>query len=158
MSSSYHAQDPSFYVGFTSGCYFWTISVSLLDCDSVERMRIQAGQEDTAAENARRRLRTYNPLVLAVSLETGIERSTAENALPLGLVEGSKIQTWSERSTAKNARQRQRILYSLVSSKAQKTRRAASRLPRTLGRDREHSIFWFLLNSFAPGSGVGSES
>jgi len=58
----------------------------------------QAGmQESTAAENARRRLRTLNPLILAVSLKAGIERSTVENA-----------------------RQRQKTLYPLVSSKARR--------------------------------------
>jgi len=51
----------------------------------------QAGmQESTAAENARRRLKTLNPLVLAVSLEAGIELSTAENALPSCLVGDSE--------------------------------------------------------------------
>jgi len=60
----------------------------------------QAGmQENASAENARKRLRTLNPLVLAVSLEVRIERSIvenrersiveAENALPLGLIKGS---------------------------------------------------------------------
>jgi len=38
------------------------------------------------------------------------------------------------------------------------SKRAASRLPRMLGRDQEHSTPWFLFDSFAPGSGVGSES
>jgi len=54
-------------------------------------------QESTAAENARRRLRTLNPLVLAVLLEAGMERSTVENA-----------------------RRRQRTLYPLFSSEARK--------------------------------------
>jgi len=56
----------------------------------------QAGmQENTAIENARRRLRTLKLLVLAIFLEARIERSIIENA-----------------------RRRQRTLYPLVSSEA----------------------------------------
>jgi len=79
-------------------------------------------QESTAAENVRWRLRTLNALVLAVSLEAGIERSTAENA-----------------------RRRQRMLYSLASPKVRRSRNGLSgRLPRTLGGGRERSTPpWF---------------
>jgi len=82
-------------------------------------------QESTAAENARRRRRTLNPLFLAVSLEAGGEQPTAENArwrqrtlYPPCLVGGSGIEERLERSTVENSRQRQRTLYLLVSSKA----------------------------------------
>jgi len=59
-----------------------------------------------------------------------------------------------ESTAAKNARRRLRTLNLLISLKAQKSRKVASRL----SRDRKHSIPWFLLDSFAPGSGVVSES
>jgi len=71
-------------------------------------------RKSTAAENSRRRLRTLNPLVLAVSLKA--------------------------RSTAENARWRQRTLYPLVLSKARRVWDGLSgRLPKTLGGDRERS-------------------
>jgi len=70
-----------------------------------------------------------NALVLAVSLEAKIERSTVENA-----------------------RQRQRTLYPLVSSKARRFRRGEQRVSY-----RERSTPWFLLDSFVLENGVGSE-
>jgi len=88
------------------------------------------------------------------TLGGGWERSTPW-FLPCLL---DRIEDRIERSTAENARQRQRTFYPLVSSKAQKSRRATSRLPRTLNKDRERPIPWFLFDSFAPRSGVGSES
>jgi len=73
-------------------------------------------QENTAAENARRRPSTRYPLVLAVLVEARIERSAVENA-----------------------RRRQRTLYPLFSPKARIRIDLSGRLSRTLDGDRERS-------------------
>jgi len=82
------------------------------------------------------------------------ERSAeVENVQFLGFCRLLKIKS-SDRLPRTLGRDRER---STLWSKFQKSRRAASSLPRTLSRDREHSIPWFLLDLFAPGSGVGSK-
>jgi len=89
----------------------------------VRRLERRERRKNTAAENSRRRLRTLNLLVLAVSLGSGAidcrERSAeTENVLPPYLVEGSESVKRLEWPTAENTRRRQRTLYPLVSSKA----------------------------------------